>query len=68
VTIEDGVFIGTGASICEKTVIGAWSVIAGGSFVKGNVPKGCLFAGVPAVFKKNVIFDPVELSSMQDKC
>lgn len=54
VTIQEGAYIGIGSSISEKTTIGAWSVIGGGAFVRGDVPKKTLFAGVPAIFKKNL--------------
>lgn len=54
VTIKEGAYIGIGSSIREKTAIGAWSVIGGGAFVKENVPESCLYAGVPAVFKKRI--------------
>jgi acetyltransferase-like isoleucine patch superfamily enzyme len=52
VTIGEGCFIGTGASIREKLTIGAWSVVGGGAFVAGHVPERVLYVGVPAAFKK----------------
>ncbi|SFK72034.1 sugar O-acyltransferase, sialic acid O-acetyltransferase NeuD family [Paenibacillus sp. 1_12] len=54
VTIHQGAYIGIGSSIREKTTIGSWSVIGGGSFVKEDVPEHTLYAGVPALFKKNL--------------
>lgn len=54
VILDEGVYVGTGASIREKLQIGAWSVIGGGAFVKSDVPGKCLFAGVPAVLKKQL--------------
>lgn len=52
VTIEEGGFIGTGASIREQVRIGTWSVVGGGAFVKDDVPERCTVAGVPATVKK----------------
>lgn len=52
VTIDEGAFIGTGASIREQVHIGAWSVVGGGAFVKDDVPERCTVVGVPAVQKK----------------
>lgn len=54
VRIGAGTFIGTGASIRENITVGEWSVLAGNSFVKNNVPPHCLFAGVPAILKKQL--------------
>ncbi|NQX62151.1 acetyltransferase [Paenibacillus qinlingensis] len=54
VMVEEGVFIGTGSAVREKITIGPWSMIGGGAFVKDQVPGGVLYAGVPAVFKKNL--------------
>ncbi|NOU97235.1 acetyltransferase [Paenibacillus sp. LMG 31456] len=55
VTVEEGVFIGTGSALGEKITIGPWSMIGGGAFVKDDVPGGVLYAGVPAVYKKDLI-------------
>ncbi|WP_028559705.1 acetyltransferase [Paenibacillus pinihumi] len=55
VSVGEGVFIGTGSAIREKVSIGGWSVIGGGSFVKDDVPKCMLYAGVPAVMKKPIL-------------
>jgi sugar O-acyltransferase (sialic acid O-acetyltransferase NeuD family) len=54
VTVEEGVFIGTGSALREKITVGAWSMIGGGAFVRDNVPRGVLYAGVPAVLKKSL--------------
>lgn len=55
VVLEEGAFIGTGASIRERTRVGAWAVVAGGAFVKDEVPERSMVAGVPAIVKKQSI-------------
>jgi len=54
VTIGSGTFVGTGAGIRENITIGEWCVIGGNAFVKDDVPNRSLFAGVPAVLKKQL--------------
>lgn len=54
VTIGEGTYVGTGASIREKVTIGSWSIIGGGAFVAADVPDRVLYAGVPAVLKKEL--------------
>lgn len=54
VIIGEGAYIGIGSSIREKINIGAWSIIGGGSFVMNNVPQKTMYAGVPAILKKNL--------------
>lgn len=57
VTIEEGAFVGTGATIIngssgDPLVIGAGAVIAAGACVVTSVDPGALMAGVPAVRKR----------------
>jgi sugar O-acyltransferase (sialic acid O-acetyltransferase NeuD family) len=54
VHIGEGVYIGTNAAIREKVSVGSWSVIGGSAFVTNDIPPHTLYAGVPAVFKKNL--------------
>jgi acetyltransferase-like isoleucine patch superfamily enzyme len=48
VTIEDGVWIGSGSIILDGVTIGSNSIIAAGSVVNKNVPQNTIFGGVPA--------------------
>lgn len=48
VTIEDDVFVGTGAIICKGVTIGRGSVIAAGSVVVKDVPSMTIVGGNPA--------------------
>jgi maltose O-acetyltransferase len=52
IIIEDGVWIGYGATILHGVTIGKGSIIAAGSVVTSNIPSGVLAAGVPAGVKK----------------
>lgn len=54
VSIGEGAYIGTGTSIREKVRVGAWAIIGGGAFVNCDIPGKTLYAGVPAIFKKNI--------------
>lgn len=54
ITIEDGVWVGFGATILHGVTIGKGSVIAAGALVNKNIPSGVLAAGVPAVIKKQI--------------
>lgn len=54
VTLGDNVWVGAGAVILPGVTIGDNSVIAANSVVKEAVPANCLYAGVPAVFKKRL--------------
>lgn len=54
IIIEDGVWIGFGATILHGVTIGKGSIVASGSVVKSNVPQGVLVAGVPAKIKRNL--------------
>lgn len=48
VTIEDGVWLGSGSIILDGVTIGRNSIIAAGSVVNRNVPQNAIFGGVPA--------------------
>lgn len=53
VTVEDGVFIGVGATIMPRLKIGKWSVVGAGSVVIRDVPPYSVVAGNPArIIKK----------------
>lgn len=52
--IEDGVFVGTNATIIPKIRVGQNSIIAAGSVVTKDVPPNVMVAGVPAVIKKEI--------------
>lgn len=54
IVIEDGVWIGFGATILHGVTIGKGSIIAAGSVVTTNIPSGVLAAGVPAKVKKTL--------------
>lgn len=49
ITIEDGCWIGAGATILPGTAIKKGCVIAAGSIVRGECESNCLYAGNPAV-------------------
>lgn len=48
ITVEDGCWICSSATICGGVTIGKNSVIAAGAVVTENVPANCLVGGVPA--------------------
>jgi UDP-3-O-[3-hydroxymyristoyl] glucosamine N-acyltransferase len=48
VQMEDGVYVGTSASILPELKIGAWATIAAGSAVMHDVPPQVTVMGVPA--------------------
>lgn len=52
IIIEDGVWVGFGATILHGVTIGKGSIIAAGSVVTNNIPSGVLAAGIPAKVKK----------------
>lgn len=54
ITIEDNVWIGGNAVICQGVTIGAKSVVAAGSVVTKNVPQGTLVGGIPAKVLKSL--------------
>lgn len=47
VTIGDGVWIASGATVCGGVTIGDGAVIAAGSVVTRDIPPNCLAGGVP---------------------
>ena len=48
ITVGDGVWIGSRATILGGVTIGAGSIIAAGSVVNRDVPPHCLYGGTPA--------------------
>ncbi len=48
VIVNEGAYIGTGASIIEKKTIGAWSIVGAGSTVIEDVPPNTTVVGSPA--------------------
>jgi acetyltransferase-like isoleucine patch superfamily enzyme len=56
VVIEDNVWIGAGVTILKGVTIGKNAVIAAGSVVTKNVAPNTIVAGVPAVFKKEILY------------
>lgn len=64
--IKDAVLVGMGAIVLNKAVIGEGSIIAAGSVVKEGeiIPPYSLYAGSPAVFKKQL--DPQRRSKIED--
>jgi len=48
VTLKQGSFIGTGASIIESKTVGAWSRIGAGAAVIEDIPDNVTAVGVPA--------------------
>ncbi len=56
VVIENNVWIGAGVTILKGVTIGKNAVVAAGSVVTKNVPPNTLVAGVPAIFKKEIVY------------
>ena len=48
ILIEDGAWIGAGATVLEGVRIGRGAVVAAGAVVRSDVPDGMIAAGVPA--------------------
>lgn len=48
ITIKDGCWICSGATICGGVTIGENSIVAAGSVVTKDVPPNCIVSGVPA--------------------
>jgi acetyltransferase-like isoleucine patch superfamily enzyme len=58
VRIEDGVWVGAGATILPGVTVGTGAVIAAASVVTADVPPGVLVAGNPArVIRRNVTWE-----------
>lgn len=55
VVIEDDVWIGCGVRIMPGVTVGRRSVIAAGSVVTRDVPRGTLVAGVPARVVRSIV-------------
>ncbi len=47
VSLKHGCYIGTGANILEKRVIGEWSIVGAGSTIVNDVPDNTTVVGVP---------------------
>jgi maltose O-acetyltransferase len=54
IIIGNGCWIGANSTILDGVSIGNGVIIASGSIVTKSVPEGVLYAGVPAVFKRNL--------------
>lgn len=54
ITIQNGVWIGAGASIIPGVTIGENSVVATGAVVTKDVPPNTVVAGIPAKIIKNI--------------
>ena len=46
-TVGEGAFVGTGATVLEKICIGAWSVVGAGAVITRDVPPNSTVVGVP---------------------
>jgi len=57
VVIEDGAWVGTGATILPGVTIGRGSIVSAGSVVNRDVPPNTLVSGVPAVVVKELTVD-----------
>lgn len=60
-TLEAGSLVGNGATVLEGSVIGTGSIVAAGSVVSRGtrVRPGVLFAGMPAVEKREIAGTPL---------
>ncbi len=56
VVIEDNVWIGAGVTILKGVTIGKNAIVAAGSVVTKDVAANSLVAGVPAEFKKEIVY------------
>ena len=59
--VGDSVLIGLSSTVLQNAVVEEGAVIAGGSVMRGTADKHCLYAGTPAVKKKNYGEDRMEL-------
>ena len=59
ITIEDDVWIGANSTICAGVTIGQGSVIAAGSVVNKDIPKGVIAGGVPCKVIRNITKDDI---------
>ena len=54
VTIEEGVYCGTGVKFINQTLIGKYAILGAGAVVTTSIPANCTAVGVPAkVVKQN---------------
>ncbi len=68
ITIEDDVWIGSGAVITDGVRVGRGSVVAAGAVVTRDVPAHTVVGGVPARVLKDIVADPARASgASQDK-
>jgi len=51
-TIGNSSLIGIGSSVLQDSKVGTGVIIAGGSVIRGEAEDNCLYAGVPAIKKK----------------
>lgn len=54
VTIEDGVWVGSGAKILDGVTVGHHSIIAAGSVVNKSIPPYSIAGGIPAKIIKSI--------------
>jgi acetyltransferase-like isoleucine patch superfamily enzyme len=57
VKIGDNVWIGSNSVILPGTKIGDNCIIGAGSVVSGQIPNNQIWFGLPATFKKHIIFE-----------
>lgn len=48
VTIEEGVYVGTGAKIINQVAIGNYTIVGAGAVVSKSLPANCTAVGIPA--------------------
>ncbi|MFC2001728.1 acetyltransferase [Chloroflexota bacterium] len=48
VTLEEGVYLGTGCAVKQQITIGKWSTVGAGSVVLNDIPPHSIAVGVPA--------------------
>lgn len=58
--VEDGVWIGAGATILGGVTLGRGSIIAAGALVSRSIPPGSIACGIPARVTGRTSMDPSE--------
>lgn len=53
VVIDEGAFVGIGATVMPQRRVGAWSVVGAGSLVQRDIPPGVVAFGVPAQIRRD---------------